>query len=80
MPATSRAQRQAMSIAEHHPSQLYARNKAMLGMTKGQLHDFAATKEKNLPTYVKHGSAGGSHYTGYQREWTIGPGRRMSDV
>lgn len=49
MPAESKAQRQAMAIAEHHPGELYARNKAMLGMTQQQLHDFAATKEKKLP-------------------------------
>ena len=49
MPATSQAQRTAMAIAEHAPGKLYARNKAMLGMTKSQLHDFAATKSKGLP-------------------------------
>jgi hypothetical protein len=60
-----------MAIAEHHPEELYGRNKAMLGMTQSQLHDFAATKEKKLPTYVSHSKSGGSHYTGYQREWTV---------
>ena len=44
MPARSVAQRQAMAIAEHHPSQLYKRNKGLLKMTHQQLHDFAATK------------------------------------
>ena len=53
MPATSVAQRQMMAIAEHHPGELYARNKAALGMTKEQLHDFAATKQKGLPKRVK---------------------------
>ena len=48
MPAESKAQRKAMAIAEHEPSKLYGRNKAMLKMSKGQLHDFAATKEKGL--------------------------------
>ena len=48
MPAKSVAQRKAMAIAEHHPSQLYARNKGMAKMSKSQLHDFAATKEKGL--------------------------------
>lgn len=48
MPATSKAQRRAMAIAEHHPSELYGRNKDMLKMSKGQLHDFASTKEKGL--------------------------------
>ena len=54
MPAKSRAQRIAMVIAEHHPEQLYARNKGLTEMSKGQLHDFAATKEKGLPEHVKH--------------------------
>jgi hypothetical protein len=44
MPAVSAKQRTAMAIAEHNPSQLYKRNRAMLQMTHGQLHDFAATK------------------------------------
>jgi hypothetical protein len=39
-----------MAIAEHAPSKLYARNKAMKRMTKSQLHDFASTKEKGLAT------------------------------
>jgi len=50
MPALSKAQRRAMAIAEHAPSKLYARNKAMKRMTKSQLHDFASTKEKGLAT------------------------------
>jgi hypothetical protein len=33
-----------MALAEHHPSQLYKRNRGVLGMTRGQLHEFAATK------------------------------------
>jgi hypothetical protein len=48
MPAVSKKQRQAMAIAEHHPEKLYTRNKGMLKMKKGQLHDFAATSEKYL--------------------------------
>lgn len=52
MPATSKAQQIAMSIAEHAPGKLYARNKAMLKMTHTQLHDFAATKRKGLPARV----------------------------
>jgi hypothetical protein len=44
MPATSEKQREAMAIAEHHPDKLYDRNKGMKKMSKGQLHDFAATK------------------------------------
>lgn len=53
MPATSEAQRRAMAIAEHHPSQLYGRNRGLLKMTHSQLHDFASTKEKGLPHYVE---------------------------
>ena len=53
MPARSKAQRQAIAIAEHNPSQLYARNQGLLNMTKSQMHDFAATKEKGLPQKVK---------------------------
>jgi len=53
MPATSKAQRRLMAIAEHDPSAVYARNKGVLDMTKDQLHDFAATKEKKLPQKVK---------------------------
>jgi hypothetical protein len=55
MPAVSEAQRRAMAIAEHHPDQLYGRNRGLLNMTHSQLHDFAATKEKGLPHYVKKG-------------------------
>lgn len=44
MPAASTAQRQMMAIAEHNPSKLYKKNKGVLKMSKGQLHDFAATK------------------------------------
>jgi len=56
MPATSRAQRVVMAIAEHHPDQLYERNKGLLKMSHSQLHDFAATSEKNLPQYAGHGN------------------------
>ncbi len=49
MPAVSIKQRRAMAIAEHHPEQLYKRNRGLLKMSKAQLHDFAATKEKKLP-------------------------------
>lgn len=42
-----------MAIAEHHPDQLYGRNQGLLQMSQSQLHDFASTKEKGLPHYVK---------------------------
>lgn len=48
-PAVSKKQRKAMSIAKHHPSKLYKRNKAMLKMSKIELHKYAKTKEKGLP-------------------------------
>jgi len=38
-----------MAIAEHRPEELYARNRGLLTMSKGQLHDFAATQESGLP-------------------------------
>lgn len=56
MPALSKKQRRAMAIAEHHPSQLYAKNRGLLKMSHQQLHDFAATKEKNLPVVKKASS------------------------
>ena len=49
MPAVSKKQRIAMSIAEHHPEKLYKKNRAMLRMSKAQLHEFAATASKGLP-------------------------------
>ncbi len=52
MPSESKSQRRAMAIAEHHPDQLYGRNKGLLKMSKGQLHDFATTPEKGLPAKV----------------------------
>ena len=47
MPAKTEKQRIAASIAEHHPSKLYKRNKGLKKMSKGQLHDFAKTKVLN---------------------------------
>ena len=44
MPAKSKAQQQVMAIAEHEPEKLYKRNRGLLKMTKGQLHEFASTK------------------------------------
>lgn len=53
MPAKSVAQRRAIAIAEHHPEELYARNAGLAKMTKSQMHDFAAVKEKGMPMHVK---------------------------
>jgi hypothetical protein len=49
MPAVSTAQRRLFAIAEHSPEKLHAENKGLLKMSHQQLHDFAATPEKNLP-------------------------------
>lgn len=48
MPATSKAQRKAIAIAEHQPGKLYDRNKGLLKMKRKDMHDFASTKEKGL--------------------------------
>ena len=52
MPAVSKAQQEAMAIAEHNPGKLNKGNKSMLNMTGKQLHDFAATPTKGLPAKV----------------------------
>ena len=52
MPAESKAQRIAMAIAEHHPEDLYEKNKGLADMSHKQLHEFAATPEKGLPAHV----------------------------
>jgi hypothetical protein len=49
MPAVSQAQQKAMAIAEHEPGKLFGKNKGLLKMSQGQLHDFAATPRKGLP-------------------------------
>jgi hypothetical protein len=62
MPAKSKAQQQAMAIAEHEPSKLLARNKGLLKMSHEQLHDFAATKRTGLPKRAdKRGFQSESH-------------------
>lgn len=52
MPAKSKAQQEAMAIAEHSPSKLNAKNKGLLKMSKSELHDFASTSRKGLPAKV----------------------------
>lgn len=49
MPALSVKQRRLMAIAEHDPDAVYGRNRGVLDMSRQQLHDFAATPERNLP-------------------------------
>lgn len=53
MPAKSKAQRRLMAMAEHHPEEVYAKNKGVLKMSKQQLHDYATTEEKSLPRTQK---------------------------
>jgi hypothetical protein len=53
MPAVSKKQRRLMAIAEHHPGMLYKKNKGIAKMGKSELHKFASTKEKGLPSKVK---------------------------
>lgn len=53
MPAKSKAQRQAMAIAEHHPEKLYKRNRGLLKMSKRQLSEYASTKHKGSPKKKK---------------------------
>ena len=50
MPAMSVAQQRVFGIAEHAPSKLYKRNRGLLKMSHGQLHDFASTSHKGLPS------------------------------
>jgi hypothetical protein len=54
MPATSEKQREMMAIAEHHPEELYARNRGALKMSHKQLHDFAtSSKAKSLREHLR---------------------------
>ena len=46
-----------MAIAEHAPGKLYKRNKGLTKMSKGQLHEFASTKEKGLPKSMNRAQA-----------------------
>lgn len=53
MPAVSKNQQIAMAIAEHNPNKLNKDNRGLLSMSKRQLHDFASTPRKGLPTRAK---------------------------
>lgn len=55
MPAVSKKQRRFMAMVEHEPaSELSPRmRKVKREMSHKQLHDFAATSEKHLPTRKK---------------------------
>lgn len=52
MPARSKAQQQAIAIAEHNPSKLKPANKGLLKMSKSDMSDFASTKTTGLPKYA----------------------------
>lgn len=56
MPAVSKKQRRFMAMVEHTPaSELSGKaREAKESMSHEQLHDFAATSEKHLPTRKKH--------------------------
>lgn len=53
MAAVSKSQRQLIALAEHHPEEVYPKNRGVLKMKKSEMHKFASTKEKNLPEKVK---------------------------
>lgn len=53
MSATSKKQRRMMAIAEHHPEELYERNKGAMNMSKEEMHKYASTEEKGLPLKKK---------------------------
>ncbi len=42
-----------MAIAKDAPEKLHKANRGLLRMSERQLHDFAATPEKNLPVRKK---------------------------
>jgi len=67
MPAVSKKQQQAMAIAEHAPEKLHAENKGLAKMSKGQLHDFAATPRKGLPEKAK--PAPSTHQESHAYNW-----------
>lgn len=54
MPAVSDKQRKLMALAEHNPDQVSAKNRGVLSMSQGQLHDFAATKGAPKKKSLKH--------------------------
>ncbi len=53
MPAQSKAQQALFAVAEHDPSALHARNRALASLPKKTLQEFAATSTKGLPKRVK---------------------------
>ena len=55
MPAKSITQQKLMAIAKHSPSKVLPENRAVLGMSKESLRDFASTSLKGLPQRIKSG-------------------------
>ena len=53
MPATSEKQRKMMMVAEHEPEKLYERNRGVLSMTQGQMHDFATKKKRTMGEHMR---------------------------
>ena len=51
MPSVSKVQRKVMAIAEHDPGKLNPANRGLLSMSHKQLHEFADTKETDLPEH-----------------------------
>lgn len=58
MPAVSRSQQTAMTIAEHAPSKLYKRNVGLKKMSRRQLHEFASTPRSSLPQTIGENADG----------------------
>jgi hypothetical protein len=50
MPAESKAQRHFFAGWEHNPDKMKGKKP---DMTRGQMHDFAATKTKDLPNWKR---------------------------
>ena len=63
MPAKSKAQRNLMAAAEHGAT-FPAAKAIRQSMTYEQMHDFAATSAKTLPTSVKPASGSPAHVRG----------------
>lgn len=53
MPAKSVAQRRLMAIGKHNPGMVKKKNRGILKMGKGSMHDYASTPEKGLPMKVR---------------------------
>lgn len=52
MPSVSKAQRRFMAMCEHDPKHVQGK---CPNLSVKQMHDFASTKEKNLPARKKKG-------------------------